>query len=380
MSPSFRRVRALALAGFIFAAVGSLHAQSFLSLGAQYNGWAANSIAPFNGHEIMAPFDIGFQMDKDWNLYGQTAFANGSYTDSVSGTETLNLTAMSDSVIGTGINFQMFGTPALFDLAVNIPTGDPSWEVKEGASNVPTEFIDTRYVGAGFGMSAMYGLAFPNGKIDWGVAAAYYYSGALSPDYGSIPSSEKLGDSFLLGLNRTESFDNNKNSVIRFSASDFLTTQISGADTLRLGPNLNLSYAFNDPKGLSYEIGGQFFLPADRLYGGTLSMEPHDSLGQRFYLSPSLALGGDWSVGGMVKYITPNGYSPSDPSALYDGGGFLFGLTPSYAWKWDAASTLTLSASYDFIIHHDAGFDAGGGRLDLDYSYWTIGATYGVKL
>ncbi len=377
MRPSSLNLRWFVLAGLFLAFVGPLCAQSFLNLGVEYNGWAANSDEPFDGHEIMVPFNIGLQLDKGWDLYGQTAFANGSYTDSTAGTETLNLTDMTDSVIGTGIHFQMFGTPAMLDLAANLPTGDASWEVKESASDVPTEFIDTRYQGRGFGFSALYGLAFPSGTTDWGVAAGYYYSGSLNPDYGSIPSSEKLGDSLYLALNRVETFAQGQTSALRLSAFYFLTTQVSGVDTLRLGPNVNLSFAFNDPKGFSYEIGGQFFLPAERLYGGSLSTEPQNSLGQRFYLAPTLALG-DLALAGMIKYILPNGYSASDfTSGLYDDGGFLFGLTPSLALKMDAQSSLTLSAGYDFIIHQNADSTHS---LNVDYSYWTVGASYGVKL
>jgi hypothetical protein len=380
MIQSFLKARVV-LAVFFLLSTAPLWAQSSgqMSLGAEYNGWTANSTAPFNGYEIMVPFNIGWQVDKDWNLYGQTAFANGSYTDSVAGTETLNLTALTDSVVGTQLNFQNFGTSAMVNLAFNIPTGDESWETKEAASNIPTEFIDTRYQGRGFGLSAMYGLAFPSGTTNWGVAAGYYYSGALNPDYGSIPSSEKLGDAFFVAVNRIETFQAGQNSAFRLSALAFLTTQVANVDVLRLGPNLNASYAFNDPKGFSYEIGGQFFLPAARPNAsGSLVTESQDSLGQRFYVAPSLAFG-DLSFAGMAKYITPNDYSVGNLT-LYDGGGFLFGLTPSYKWDLDAKSDINLSAGYDFIIHHNGGFDASNNRLNVDYSYWTVGATYVIKL
>jgi hypothetical protein len=375
----FLKTRAIILVGLVLASAGELRADSAgqMSLGAQYNGWAANSTTPYNGYEIMVPFNIGYQMDKDWNLYGQTAFAHGNYTDPLDGN--LNLTALTDSVVGTQINFQNFGTSAMMNVALNIPTGDDSWEVKESAANVPTEFIDSRYQGRGFGFSAMYGLAFSSGTTNWGVAAGYYYSGALNPDYGSIPSSEKLGDAFFVALNRIETFQNNQNSAFRLSALAFLTTQVANTDAFRLGPNVNASYGFNDPKGFSYEVGGMFFMPAARVYGGSLSTEPHNSLGQRFYFAPSLAVG-DWAFAGMIKYITPNDYSPSDLSGLYDGGGFLFGLTPSYKLALDSQSDLNFSAGYDFIIHHDGGVDAGNNRLDVDYSYWTVGATYAIKL
>lgn len=365
----------------VFFLTASLWADSSgqISVGAQFDGWSANSTAPFNGYEILVPFNLNYQVDKDCSFYGQTAFADGSYTDSVAGTETLNLTALTDSVVGSELHFNSFGVASLADVAVNIPTGDASWEVKEEASNIPTEFLDSRYQGRGLGLSALYGVAFPDGKVEWGTAVGYYYSGALNPDYGAVPAGEKLGDSFFVALNRVESFPGNQSSVFRLSGLYFLTTQVSGVDNFRMGPNLNASYAFHDPQGLSYEIGGQFFFPAARLYGGALSTEPFDSLGQRLYLAPSLVLG-DWTFAGMVKYILPNGYSPSDASGLYDGGGFLFGLTPTYTLALGPQSDLELSAGYDFIIHHDAGYDFGGARLDLDYSYGTLGATYVVKL
>ena len=64
-------------------------------------------------------------------------------------------------------------------------------------------------------------------------------------------------------------------------------------------------------------------------------------------------------------------------SGLYDDGGFLFGLTPSLVFRLDTQSSLTLTTGYDFVVHQNADSTHG---LNVDYSYWTVGATYGVKL
>ena len=73
-----------------------------------------------------------------------------------------------------------------------------------------------------------------------------------------------------------------------------------------------------------------------------------------------------------------NGYDPSD--LLYDGGGLLLGIEPSYLIALDRQSILKFSVSYDNITADGAGADSQGNRVNILYNRWTCGANYEIKL
>ncbi|HET9869643.1 MAG TPA: hypothetical protein VFR02_03975, partial [bacterium] len=66
-----------------------------LSLGTQADGWAANTLQPVRGWEVMVPVSVDLDAAPGLGLYAQTAFAAAGYTDQTS----LDLTAMTDSVV-----------------------------------------------------------------------------------------------------------------------------------------------------------------------------------------------------------------------------------------------------------------------------------------
>jgi hypothetical protein len=148
-----------------------------------------------------------------------------------------------------------------------------------------------------------------------------------------------------------------------------------------MGPNLNLSYAWNNPKAFSFEIGGSFYGPAQRLEGPQsnqqFTTEPYNSFGPRFYLTPSYAFDRDFSLGGIVKLILPNGY-PDDKAylSLYDGGGLVFGINPALRLWMDDGSFFKITGGYDDII----AVSGGTGNSSLYYYYWTFGTSYEVRL
>lgn len=349
-----------------------------LTIGAEYDGWSAsNSAIPLNGNEFMVPFSTHIKLDDTFGIFGQTDFMVANYNGTPDGStaESYNPSAnLSDSVIGTDIHFNNFGAPAMLNLSLNLPTGDQNWEENQVIANIPTEFIDSRYRGRGFGFNGMYGLSIPSGGNDqFGVAVGYLFSGSYNTL--EIPDLD-LGDSIFVGVNRVEAFSNNKSSAIRLSTLFFLPTSESGSNIIEEGPNVNASYSFTDPAGFSYEIGAQFFTPASRALsaGNPLTPEAHDSLGQRFYAAPSLAFG-NFTVAGLVKYVLPNDYSQGD--ALYDGGGLMLGLTPSLTAPLNGVSDLKFTAGYDYVVAHNF---AASHTADMYFNFWQVGTNYEIKL
>jgi hypothetical protein len=371
---NFKIFNRYCLAVAFFAFGGFADAAGQLTVGVQYDGWNAPSTAPaISGYEVMVPFSAHYKLDDTFGIFGQANFVGANYTGTLDGATSSSYSPadFSDSVLGTDIHFDSFGLPALLNVSLNLPSGNQDWETKQQVGNIPTEFIDSRYRGRGFGVNAMYGLSIPaGGDSQFGAALGYLHSGSFNTE--EIPDLD-LGDSIFLGVNRIEAFGQNKSSVIRVSTLFFMPTTENGTQELQEGPNINASYAFNDPAGFSYEVGAQLFTPAS----GTAALpEPHNFLGQRFYVAPSLALG-NLLVAAQLKYITPNDYATFDPQ--YDGGGFVMGLNPSYVAPLDSVSDLKFSAGYDFIVAHNSGQTVSG-RADINYNYWQLGTNYEIKL
>ncbi len=343
-----------------------------LDIGLQGVGWQSNSPLPDNGSEFLTPLTFSVIPWTGGQIFAQTEFAAGSYTDSLLGTpETLHLSHFSDTVLGFETNFKSFNLPSLLSAGINIPTGNPAWETQQTNSIVPTEFIDSDYRGRGFGVNLLYGLSFQAGSEQFGAAAGYMYTGAFSPYYGQT-SQLKLGDSAFLSLNHISDHGAGQSDVIRLSAFYFLPTSQDNSHLLTMGPNLNASYGWSNPKAFSFEAGIQYFLKTQQVTGS------NGSLGTRFYLTPSYAFG-DLILSARGKYILANDYPTSD-IANYDGGGFLVGLEPSYVFKLDAASKLLFSAGYDYVVWRNAAPDQSFNRVDVDYGHWTFGTHYEVNL
>ncbi|HEV2352599.1 MAG TPA: hypothetical protein VGR89_00010 [Puia sp.] len=332
-----------------------------------------------NGWEMFAPLSVNFKAAPGMNLYGQTEFGNGNYTDPISGTQAL--TNFSDTVIGGEMHFQSFGLPAMLNVGLNLPTGDPTWEAKQIAASVPTEFVDSYYRGRGFGVSALYGLSFPAGNGEYGMAAGYMYSGAFNPGYAGLPISNlKLGDSIFLALNHVQPYSGNKSETIRLSAYYSLPTLNGSANVYQLGTNFNASYSWVDPAAFSFEVGAQYWMAgqvADT--NGNWSPEANAFYGPRFYLTPSYSFG-DLAIMGRLKFVLPNNYDKSNLSDPYDGGGLLGGLEPCYTLKLDASSDIKISGSFDYIAWLNVLGADGTRDANAIYNLWTFGTTYEVKL
>jgi len=321
---------------------------------------------------------MNFNIDKDFSVYGQTEFGNGNYVDPTLGNQ--NLTALSDTVVGGMLHFTSFSAPAILNVGLNLPTGDPTWEAKQIPASVPTEFVDSQYRGRGFGISALYGLSFPSGDGSaFGAGVGYMYAGAFNPSYANLPISNlKLGDSVFLALNHVQPYSGNQSEVIRLSAYYSLPTLNGSTNIYQLGTNFNASYSWINPAGFSFELGAQYWL-AGQVYdaNGNGSPEEHAFYGPRLYLNPSYSFG-DLSIAGQLKFVLQNNYSQTE--AAYDGGGFLGGIGPSYLMKLDASSDIKISAAYDYIAWLNVLGADGSRDANALYNLWTFGATYEVKL
>jgi hypothetical protein len=357
--------------------------KGLVSLGLQYDGWNSATTLPFKGTELILPLSITYAPDPNWILYGNTSFVSGSYTDSVLGTETLDLSNLTASSITSDYYFKEFGLPNMVELSLTIPTGDPSWETKQIPSSIPTIFINSRYQSEGWGLSGLYALTFAQSeKVEYGVSAGYSYTGAYDPGYGGLTGIQlKMGDSVFLAMTRVEAFANSQSGTFRVSVMAFLPTQENGISDFQMGPNGTASYSFYDPNSFSWTVGAMVYSLSQRYYFNSAGAvvygpEPFGSSGQRFYFTPSYTWG-NLSLGGQAQLVLANGYTIGDRFGLYNGGGFVFGLSPSYALPLDASSALNFTGAYDFVIAHNASV---GFTEDVNYNYWTIGANYQLKL
>jgi hypothetical protein len=299
----------------------------------------------------------------------------------MAGTETVVLNDFSDTVVGAEFNFKSFTLPSVLNIAANIPTGDSTWETKQIASNIPTEFVDSRYRGRGFGMSLLYALSFPETSGEFGVAAGYLIAQSFNPSFGlnyAANNSLRLGNAMFLALNHVQPDGGEAGQIVRLSIYYSQPTAINGIDSFQLGTNFTASYTWSNPTDFSLEVGGQAYLPSQRINpSNQLAVESRNSFAPRFYITPSIVLG-DLVIAGRAKYILTNDYTTSD--LYYDGGGWLLGIEPSYRVKFDNETSLKLSASFDDVYAINSGVDNSGTRANVNFNLWTVGTTYELKI
>lgn len=354
-----------------------------LSLGATYDGWNTNYAAPSqdNGYEGLVPVAISYRFIPELNIYTQGEFMIASDTYTSGGSNgTYTLSNFSDTVLGGELSFNTFSLKSIFNAAINIPTGDTTWNTKEQASIPSTQFIESRYSGRGLGASGFYGVSLPDGRGEFSAGVGYLYAGAFNPSYGNVTTvnSLSLGSSVFFALNRVMPFQNDENEIIRFSVYQSFPTVENGQNYYELGTNFNGSYNWSNPKALSFEMGAQYYLPSSWANSnGQLVTESLNSNGPRIYADSTYAFG-DFSLMGIVKYIFQNNYSPGD--AYYNGGGFLVGFEPAYRLRMGEDSALKFSASLDDVYANNYGVDVNGNLTNVNFLFWTVTTAYEMKL
>jgi hypothetical protein len=380
---TFMSYKKILILVFLFLMTSGVWANGQLSFGATYNGWNANYAAPAqdNGYEGLVPVAISYRFIPELNVYSQGEFMIASDTYTSGGSNgTYTLSNLSDTVFGAELTFKTFSLKSIFNAAINIPTGDTSWNTKEQSSIPPTQFIDSRYSGRGLGASGFYGVSLPDGRGEYSLGVGYLYSGAFNPSYGNVTTvnSLSLGSAVFLALNRVMPFKNDENEFIRFSVYQSFPSTLNGQNYYQLGTNFNASYNWSNPKALSFELGGQFYLPsAWSNNGGPLVTESLNSNGPKIYADSTYAFD-DFSITGQAKYIFQNDYSAGN--AYYNGGGFLVGIEPAYNLKMDGDSTLKFSAGLDDVYANNYGVDAKGNLTNVNFLFWTVTTAYEMKL
>jgi len=348
-----------------------------LSIGASYDGWSTNYVAPGQdyGYEAFVPVNLSYDFG-DLSFYAQGQFGNGCYINSTNGD--YNLTNFSDTVVGGRYSFRSFGLKSIVEISGNLPTGDTSWETKAEYSEPPVNFITDRFEGRGLGFSGFYGLSLPDGRGEYSLGAGYLYSGAFNPNFG-ISSNTKLGDAVFGAINRVTPISNNENEIMRFSVYETFPTYENGQNVYQLGTNFNLAYNWVNPKALSFEVGGQVYLPSS-YYGVT---ESHNSNGPRVYGTATYAFD-DLTLTGRVKYIFQNDYPINDASGLQasndGGGGLQLGFEPAYRFHMTDSSFLKVSASLDDLWANNDGTSSTGSYTTVNFLFWAVNTEYTWKL
>ncbi len=353
------------------------HPHVTVALGGQYDAWDSNQEPAYDGWEAWVPFSVSFVQPQQFNIYAQTQFSHGVYNNSgIPSNYTLE--NLGDTQLGGEVDFKTFNMPSALLLSMNLPTGDTTWETKDSSSIVPTEFIDSRYQGRGFGLSAMYAFSAPIYDGSYGLALGYLYSGAFNPSFGAASGQDvKLGDTLFVSTNRSWTHSPDEHDVLQASLYYFLPTQEGGANSLQMGPNLNLSYAWENPHGFSWDMGGQYYFPGWQVQpDGSFTPVAHNQFGPRFFLDAGYAIG-DFSLSAHSKYILANDYPVSDPSNKYDGGGYLVGGGPSLLIHFAKDFSVNLSGSYDYI---DAiGLANASPRQDVKFNQWGCGTDFEIN-
>ncbi|HTA76304.1 MAG TPA: hypothetical protein VK791_04035 [bacterium] len=349
------------------AKIGTLTLGSYLGL------WSVNYALPTNGTEIMFPMSASVNVSSDVVITGSTNYLMGFYQ--YLGGDTLSLGNFSDSSLSAQFGFKTMDLDTVVSETFNIPTGNPSWSAQSASADLPTALVDPRYSAAGFSFSTVYGISVPVDAAKCSLGVGYVFNTDYNSNAGlPLTAVDVLpGNSLFFNLNRVSPTGDGQSDTFQTSVYfSFVTTENSVAFTCP-GPNINFSYAWNNPSAFSFELGSQFYLPGQTAVDGVLQPDPTYSSGPRLYLKPSYVID-DLTLAGQVKYLLPNGYDPS--SLSYVQGGLLLSLGPSYNLKIDNQAFLTLTAAYNYIDNIGGGFDANGNRIDVLYNWFTCSASH----
>src|SRR5271156_1225393 len=94
---------------FLLLITSSAWAEGQLSVGAAYDGWNTNLVAPAqdNGYEVLVPVAVSYRFIPELNVYSQGEFmtAGDTYTSGGS-VGTYNLSNVSDTVLGGELDFK----------------------------------------------------------------------------------------------------------------------------------------------------------------------------------------------------------------------------------------------------------------------------------
>ncbi len=344
-----------------------------LTLGSYFGLWSVNYADPTNGAEILFPVSASVNLASDIALTASTNYLVGYYQYQAG--DTLDLNSFSDTTVAVQYGFKTLDLDTVLSETVNIPTGEPSWTSQSSGSDLPIFLVDPRYSAAALSFNTLYAISIPVDSSKWGLGMGY----VLNTDYNSNGGwavdavDVRPGDSLYFSMNRVTPTGSNQSDVFQASVYFSFVTTESGIPFTCPGPNINFSYAWNNPTAFSFELGSQFYLPGQTAVNGVLAPDPTYSSGPRLYLKPSYVID-NLTLAGQVKYVLPNGYDASDLN--YVEGGLLLSVGPNYNLKLDGQAFLTLTASYNFVDSLGGGFDANGNRVDLLYNWFNCSASY----
>ena len=366
------------------------------SIGGQFWSWAPNFPMAPSQNEFYLPVSLWVNASRNFSLYFQTELGvdtaiSYSYPYGITNPTYANL---SGTTVGAQIKLGSGPVQPFVNLGFNLPSGDTS--LSNIQYELPPEFVDVRYQGVTFGISALAGIEISDGSIEYTLRAGYMDPGVFNQTFdlpqGNINNSRN-NDTFLLSVNRTQSFENDKTQDFGLWVLAYDPLQSGGMPYFQLGPSFDFYYRLKNPLGFSLDSGVQLFVNSQiglpifhpvGLYGyftyGPLASEPHNFRGPRLYLNPSIAIK-QVTLAFQVHYLFPNDYplgSFYGYNAYYDGGGWLLGFGPVWRIPTGEKSAIKLSANYQKIIQQNAAVDINSNSVDLLYDVFQFGVKYEI--
>ena len=360
------------------------------SIGTQF--WSYSDSFRFSGNEFYMPVSVSVDPAKDFSLYLQTELGVVTHTNSPSfpGGNSYTYINLSDSMLGVQFKLEPGAVQPFVNLGLNLPMGD--YSLGDAQSFLPSDFVDARYLGGYFGISALAGVEIPDHSIGYFLWVGYMGPNVFNQTFGlpqdNVNNSLFANATWIFSAARSQSLGSGQSQEFGFWFLGYDSPKFYGYALDQLGPSFDFYYRLKNPQGFSLDSGVQLFLTSEG--GGSLEFETngntivpvsytplkpelHNSRGPRFYLNPSLAIQ-DVTLAFQVTRVFPNdyplGYFP------YDGGGWLLGLAPIWRIKTGEKSAFKLSANYQKIILQNGAVDENGVFTDLQYDVFQFGAGY----
>ncbi len=375
-------------ATLIFGLIFLMTQQSLLAGGVVRTGVRSDYVTTnydpeVKAQEVICPFALGYDYGEFLGLSLAGAYALAKY-DYPFDAEDPGRTPekLTDVTMGASIGYDYMGFEHMVMVNLNLPTGDSTWEAKRLAADVPSEFVVGDEFGAGFGCTAIYGLAAKRNALEYSLAGSYIYSGEYDPLDNGVEDTLDMGDLVVVMVSGRYSVNERTSADLRATYAHSTVTESDGKVAFQQGEMIKLAleggYFLRDHTRLRLMVLGDIFADNKNISDiqDPVLQESYRN-GNRVTVTPMV----DYQHGDVVLVTLSGSYKVvadnAGKDAYYDAGGQMLGCGMDFTYAIKRQVDVELGVGYQYIEDKDEGYDADGNKTSVIYD--RLASRFGVK-